>query len=76
MRITAYTPRGRFDSIDEPIPPLDRAAVQSNLTKQVAEAKVIRLSTTDGFIIIPGEMVAQSVFVIENFNTPEPEAKL
>jgi len=76
VRIIAHTPTGDFESIDEPIPPLDRAAVQSNLSKQVAESKTIRLLTTDGFIIIPGAVVAQSVFTVENFNTPEPEAKL
>lgn len=68
MKIIAHTPRGVFESIEEEIPSLDRAAVQANLVKSIAEARVIRMNTKDGFIVLPGDLVGRSAFVIENFN--------
>ena len=76
MKVIAHTPRGTFESVDEPIQPLDREAVRSHLVSDVNAAKTVSINTKDGFIVIPGALVAQSAFVVENFNTPVPEGKL
>jgi hypothetical protein len=71
MKIVAHTSRGIFESIDEPIPTLDRAAVKAHFEKRVASLSSVTMNTKDGFIVLPGEIVGRSVFTVENFNTPE-----
>ena len=74
MKIVAHTPRGIFESIEEPIPALDRAAVKAHLEKEIASSSSLTMNTKDGFIVLPGEIVGRSVFTVDNFNTPEVAA--
>ena len=74
MKIVAHTPRGVFESIDEPIPALDRAAVKVHFEKKIASSSSVTMNTKDGFIVLPGEIVGRSVFTVDNFNTPEVAA--
>lgn len=74
MKIVANTPRGIFESIEEPIPALDRAAVKAHLEKKIASSSSLTMNTKDGFIVLPGEIVGRSVFTVDNFNTPEVAA--
>lgn len=75
MKVIAHTPRGTFHSIDEPIPPFDRAAVRAHMEKAVAVGGKMSLNTADGFIILPGPLVSQSIIVVENFTTPGEPVK-
>ena len=71
MKIIAHTPRGVFESLEESVPPLDRAAIRAHLEKKIASATSLTMNSKDGFIILPGDIVGRSAFVVDNFNNPE-----